>query len=134
MLFVYIYLFPFLEKLRTNIFLNFETMIEKFEKMFLRTSSNSVDKKGMGDERYERGIKCLTDKFDNRIGRVTRISAVVEEYARIDPNMDSISPRIEPDGSNSAYFFGPRSNERRGKGELLPFSSLFNHDKCTYRV
>lgn len=72
MLFVYIYLFPFLEKLRTNIFLNFETMIEKFEKMFLRTSSNSVDKKGMGDERYERGIKCLTDKFDNRIGRVTR--------------------------------------------------------------
>lgn len=72
MLFVYIYLFPFLEKLRTNIFFKFRDDDRKIRKKFLRTSSNSVDKKGMGDERYERGIKCLTDKFDNRIGRVTR--------------------------------------------------------------
>lgn len=70
----------------------------------------------MRNERYKPGIKYLTDKFDNRVGRVTRYidsSSRSWSYARIDPNMDSISPGIEPDGSNSVHFFG---RMRRGEG------------------
>lgn len=70
--------------------------------------------------------KNLTDKFVNRVWRIQQSHPVYIDiffqqlcYARIDPNMDSISPRIEPDGSNSVHFLATF--------EWASFLSLFNH-------
>lgn len=81
-------------------------------------------------------IKYLTDKFDNRIWRVTRYidsSSRGGSYARIDPNMDSISPQDRTWWVKFNPLFGHvrmrRGEGEEGKGEP-PFSSLclFNHD------